>query len=354
MHAWTTTVQKRSRTLSKALRVQQGSTHHPSSRQGLLEERKHKPELQSISGMSETQAAALPWLEPVSTVSPQACQSLFPVSRASRDVVLHASSIVKLRVSLPSTSKPVPPTVVQCLRTRGRAPTQLSVTAPDTLSDSDRHRGTVQLCQQLQTVGRVVSSLHFAPPITHPDLPALLASTFPALTQLHLTTLATPLPHPSALPQLTDLGIEGVAGQAVMDSIAQLLPQLTHLHTGNWAGWPSLLSAASAPSALTHLSTLLPLTDELLGLLVTQAPCLDYLSAGAFSVETDGQRGKAWGVKTLLLQSASADLLQCVAELPTVEQGRTKIACRDWAWQLYVPTLQVRKQGAGHGTHKLV
>ncbi len=194
---------------------------------------------------------------------------------------------MKLDIKL---SEPIPSSVLKCLSTRGRQPTQLVVSAYDRLSSSaEAHSRTVLLCHALQPRGHVISSLYYEGFITHPEIPSLLAHTFPALSTLHIDILTGPLPPQAALPQLTDLLIARVdsagAGHSAVDilhSIAAYLPQITRLGVNadgecdpvdTWV-WRQLLTPATAFLRLTHIDTKVRMDDEFVGLVLQYAPNL--------------------------------------------------------------------------------
>ncbi len=181
--------------------------------------------------------------------------------------------------------------------------------ATEQASDSDVANGSVQLLAALQPRGRVISALEFAPPLTRPHIAHQLATTFPALRQLTLSLLRTPLPPSKFMPHLTDLDIlwateEPAVASTVWHSVAQYLPQLIRLallHIDDKlyrASWDDQFSPTLPPAlSLTHFETSQALGDGLLGFLLSHVPNLAYLRAGSVCARKAVHSGKQWGLR---------------------------------------------------------
>ncbi len=279
------------------------------------------------------------WVQPLASSQPDALRGLFQACTVTRDLVLRTAGKVTVRVQLPSFKKPVSGTVLRGLSTRGRQPTQLCVEATEKASDSDVANGSVQLFAALQARGRVISALEFAPPLTRPDIAHQLAATFPALRQLTLTDLRTPLPPSELMPHLTDLDIvfADIHGDELplWQSVAKYLPQLQRL--GLYTGYDGcdgseycfdvLFGPDTPPTlSLTHLETQHMCRGDLVGQLLTHVPNLTHLIVGAMQVDTVEHRGQQWGVRELYCKGVQdEDDMGRVANLPRPRDGPVKL-----------------------------
>ncbi len=278
-------------------------------------------------------------MQPLASSQPDALRGLFQACTATRDLILRTASKVTVRVQLPSFKKPVSGSVLRGLSTRGRQPTQLVVEDPGTASDSDVANGSVQLFAALQPRGRVISGLSFAPALTRPDIAHQLAATFPALRQLTLSLLCTPLPPSKLMPHLTDLELEFAYSseqhQALWHSIAQYLPQLQRLglftgddgHTGCEQCFDALFSTSTPPTqSLTRFETRHALTRALLGQLLSHLPNLAYLRVGEVELDTAEHRGKQWGLREFYCCGVfGEDDMGRLANLPRPRDGPAKL-----------------------------
>lgn len=136
----------------------------------------------------------------------------------------------------------------------------------------------------------------------------LAAAAFPALTSLWLDGCSCALPPPAQLPQLAHVSFAApTLSDTALISIAPHLTYLKSVHIGATHSpasiqWPLLFTTDTPTHTLTSFSTDQWLTDELVGLLLDNAPALTELSVRG--VRCAGvHRDRVWGVEDLYIQT---------------------------------------------------
>ncbi len=174
---------------------------------------------------------------------------------------------------------------------------------------------------------------------------------FPNLTTLTLTDCAFLLPASAGLPRLRSVtaACGWAADAAVQTLLSSLAPYLPQLHSLTMSAhraiaWASLFTPSSTSQTLQRFSTRLPLTDQLLSLLLAHTPNLSELSFGRFDVNIADHRHQQWKVETLYhTEDLHEDItgertfLEPLMRLPTsAVGGRVAVKSRDTVLSLCV------------------
>lgn len=164
-----------------------------------------------------------------------------------------------------------------------------------------------------------------------------------------------PLPHPSRLKHLTYLDIDIVADDDtefahIASSVTPLLHQITTLQLQGCPSTTFLLlnNTPQKPLPLTHLSTKANLDDDLLALLLRQAPQLAHLTVNDIVIDKDWFKATEWCVTHLTVtQEVCDDWLHAeqLCRLPKTKDGATlMVEARDSTLVVTAETDQVRAQ----------